>query len=74
MVIVWRTGNLFLEAEKQHAKMSRTASAGKFKGGLADLSTETTALHSVAHLLLAGLREVLGDHVHQKGAILLQND
>ena len=58
----------FLEAEKQHAKMSRTASAGKFKGGLADLSTETTALHSVAHLLLAGLREVLGDHVHQKGS------
>jgi alanyl-tRNA synthetase len=58
----------FLEAEKQHAKMSRTASAGKFKGGLADQSTETTALHSVAHLLLAGLREVLGDQVHQKGS------
>lgn len=58
----------YVEAEKQHAEMSRTASAGKFKGGLADQSTETTALHSVAHLLLAGLREVLGDHVHQKGS------
>lgn len=58
----------YVEAAKIHAEKSRTASVGKFKGGLADQSTETTALHSVAHLLLAGLREVLGDHVHQKGS------
>lgn len=53
---------------KKHQELSRTASAGMFKGGLADSSIETTKLHTAAHIMLAGLRKVLGEHVAQKGA------
>ncbi|MFA6184142.1 MAG: alanine--tRNA ligase [Parcubacteria group bacterium] len=58
----------FNELLKKHQDLSRTASAGMFKGGLADNKEETTALHTTAHLMLAGLRKVLGEHVHQKGS------
>jgi len=53
---------------EQHSKLSKTASAGQFKGGLADASDETKKLHTTAHLMLEAMRQVLGDHVQQKGS------
>ena len=56
-------------AEKQkHTKASQTASAGAFKGGLADVSGETTKLHTANHLLLEVLRRQFGKTVTQKGS------
>jgi alanyl-tRNA synthetase len=52
----------------KHRDLSRTASAGTFKGGLADTSEKTTRLHTTHHLLLKALQMVLGPEVKQRGS------
>lgn len=58
----------FNEAFKKHQELSRAGAQQKFKGGLADDSEIVTALHSATHLMLAGLRKYLWEHVHQAGS------
>ncbi len=58
----------FKQESAKHQELSRTASAGMFKGGLADSGVETTRLHTAAHLMLCALRKILGGDVYQKGS------
>jgi alanyl-tRNA synthetase len=59
----------FYNEQSKHQNLSRTASSGKFKSGLADSSLETTKLHTATHMLNAALKIVLNNsEIHQRGS------
>jgi alanyl-tRNA synthetase len=62
----WHKG--FDKLMSEQRQRSQTASAGLFKGGLADHSPEVIKLHTTTHLMYQALKNVLGDNVVQRGS------
>lgn len=58
----------FKNKMEEHQKLSATASAGMFKGGLANHNEKTVRLHTAHHLLLAGLQQIVDKNIKQRGS------
>lgn len=58
----------FSELMEKHKTLSKTASSGMFKGGLADKSKQTIKGHTATHLLHQALRDIFGKDLHQTGS------
>jgi len=58
----------FDQLMEEQRQRSQTASAGMFKGGLADHSEQVVKYHTTTHLMYQALKEVLGPQVIQRGS------